>query len=148
MTVPPNNTRRALAALTTLAVTLSLSLHPASADSITLTNGTTMEGKLISQTDESVRFEIGKSVKQVRTFKRSEIANLVVIPKDEIALNGIKELLPTPDLLDAIAYRRLIDGAPKNFLAAFPNSTHRPEVEKIIATLEAERNKVTAGGQA
>ena len=116
------------------------------ADTITLNNGISMEGTLISQTAGSVRFEVGKSVKQVRTFKRSEIADLVVVPKDEIALAEIKKLLPTPDLLDSTAYRRMIEGAPSRFLAAFPTSTYKTEVEKIIATLEDERAKVIAGG--
>lgn len=128
------------------ALALASTAAQTSADTVTLNSGVVHEGTLISETPDEISFEIGKSVKQIRTFKRSEIKSLTVVPPDEIAITGIRELLPTHNLLDEIAYRRMIDGAPKAFLASFPTSPLKPEVEKIIATLEAELAKVVDGG--
>ncbi|MGI9239810.1 MAG: PTPDL family protein, partial [Verrucomicrobiales bacterium] len=115
------------------------------ADTVTLNNGIVHEGTLISETPEEIRFEVGKSVKQIRTFKRGDIKELVVIPPDQVAITGIRELVPSADLLEEGAYRRMIEGAPKVFLTSFPSSPLVPEVKKIIATLEEERQKVIDG---
>ena len=126
--------------------TLVIALGASLADTVILKSGVKLEGKLISQNAETIRFEVGKSVKQVRVIKRSDIASLDVIPADKIAFESIKALLPTPDLMEVQEYRRLIDGAPKNFLKAFPDSEYSAEVDKIVAALEEERAKVIAGG--
>ncbi|MFT4549648.1 MAG: hypothetical protein ACI8XO_002739 [Verrucomicrobiales bacterium] len=125
---------------------LAFTFHwQASADTIVLNNGISHEGRLISETPESIRFEVGKSVKQVRTFKRAEIKSLTIIPQDELALPTIRAFVPSADLLDAGDYSKMINGSPKNFLRAFPDSKYRAEVEEIIATLKGDEKKVIAG---
>jgi len=127
------------------ALSVAFAAVRADADTVTLTNGIVHEGTLISETPEEIRFEVGKSVKQIRTFKRTEIEELVVIPPDQLAIGSIRELLPTANLLEEGDYRRMIEGAPKAFLASFPNSPLAPEVKKIVATLEEERQRVIDG---
>ena len=130
---------------TLCAVLITLSSAQLSADTLKLKSGATHEGTLVSQNADEVKFEIGKNVKRLRTFKRADIESLTVVPPDEVALPPVLALLPTEDGLDAIDYNRLIRGSPEHFLNSFPKSKHIDEVKKVITTLKSELAKVESG---
>jgi len=140
----PNRNRLANSAII-FTCTLAVSLCAVFADTVTLKDGKKFEGKLISESATEVKIEVGTSVKEVRTFKRSDVASVEAVTPDQIAFKSIEELLPTPDLLDQNAYRHLINGLPKRFITSYPNSPLKGKVEKVIATLEAEKKKAAAG---
>ena len=83
--------------VTLCAALIILSSGQVSADTLKLKSGITHEGTLVSQNADEVKFEIGKSVKRLRTFKRADIESLTVVPPDEIALAPVLAILPTDD---------------------------------------------------
>ncbi|MES2476557.1 MAG: PTPDL family protein [Verrucomicrobiota bacterium] len=131
-----------LLALSSLALIL-----PAMADTFTLKDGTTLEGVILKETPESYLLEVQvtKSIKDERELLKADVAKVSRERADLKAFEGIAKLVPTPDLLTDEAYGERITAVDK-FLKDFPNSSKKPEAEKMLATLKQESAQVASGG--
>lgn len=119
-------------------------------DTLKLKNGTPpLEGRVVSETPDSVTFEFRPSPKILdsKTFKREEIAELIILTPDEAAFQLVKKLLPTADLMSPTDYSKTIDEKIKPFLTKFPTSKRLEEVKAILKTYEDELAKINDGGQ-
>ena len=127
-------------------ILLLLSVATLSADTIKLKDGSVLEGKVIKETQESIDFEynITKSIKDIKTIKRSDIQVIDKEEADEVALEEIKLLLPTASLLNAEDYDKIIAGKPAAFMREFKDSKLKSSVQDVIDQLLAEKEKVEA----
>ena len=123
-----------------------LSIGSLAADTLKLKDGTILEGKIIKETTESIQFEysISKSIKDIKTINRSDIQVIDKEEADELALDEIKQLLPTASLLTADDYDEILAGKPAAFMADFKSSKLKSSVQDIIDQLLAEKTKVEA----
>ncbi|MBL9153585.1 MAG: hypothetical protein JNK37_13910 [Verrucomicrobiales bacterium] len=135
------------AALVALAVVILPSL-PARADTVKMKDGKVHEGKITVEANDFIKLEVQVSatIKNTMTIPRADIAEIVKAAPDDVALNDLRKQLPAPSLMTAEAYRTMIEKGPKAFLTQFPASRHKPEVEKMLADLSAELDKVERGG--
>ncbi|MFP6872172.1 MAG: PTPDL family protein [Verrucomicrobiales bacterium] len=127
---------------------LVLSIATLSADTLKLKNGTVLEGKIVQETPESIQFEynISKSIKDIKTISRADIKIIDKEDADEIALNEIKKILPTANLLTADDYDKILAGKPADFMANFKTSKLKALVQDVIDQLLEEKAKVEANG--
>ncbi len=125
---------------------LILSIVSLAADTLKLKDGTILEGKIVKETPESIQFEynITKSIKDIKTIKRSDIKVIDKEEADEIALNEIKKILPTASLLTVEDYDKILEGKPAEFMANFKTSNLKSSVQDVIDQLLAEKAKVEA----
>ena len=128
--------------LITAALTSSIT-----ADTILLKSGKKYEGKVISQDDKSYLVEVyvTKSIKDERRIPKDLVREIIPQAKDAKDFEIVKNLVPTPDRLDANAYAPRIKTA-QEFLTKFPKSKHSKLVKTIIQTLEKEHHAISKGG--
>ncbi|MCB1063026.1 MAG: hypothetical protein KDN20_08915 [Verrucomicrobiae bacterium] len=127
-----------------MAVTLFFSAAFVRADTVKLKSGESLEGKIVYEGADYIKLEVAVSatIKDTKILPLGDIAEIIKAAPDDVALSELRKSVPAPSLMSAPAYRSLIDGGPKKFLTQFPESKHRPEVEKMLADLEAELDKV------
>ncbi len=120
---------------------------PASADTFVLTDGTKLEGRILSDEGDTYLLEVQvtPTIKDERRVPKAEVERIVAERLDEKAFEEISDLTPTPDLLTSEEYERRIRLA-KQFLDAHPRSSRAKEVQKMVETLEKEAAAVEAGG--
>lgn len=126
---------------------LLLVFSPALADSVKLKTGETLEGRITYEGSDFIKLEVAVSatIKDTKVIPRTEIAEIVKEAPDVVALGDLRKKLPAPSLMTAQGYRNLIEAGPKRFLTEFPNSSHKAEVEKVLADLSDELDKVERG---
>ncbi|MCB1231779.1 MAG: hypothetical protein KDN19_16040 [Verrucomicrobiae bacterium] len=119
----------------------------ARADTVKLKSGQTLEGKITAEGSDFIKLEIPVSatIKDTKIIPRGDIAQIIKAAPDDVALSELRKKLPAPSLMSAEAYRSLIDSGPKKFLEQYPSSTHKAEVEKMLADLQSELDKVERG---
>ncbi|MCB1085826.1 MAG: hypothetical protein KDM63_02175 [Verrucomicrobiae bacterium] len=117
------------------------------ADTVKTKDGKTLEGKITYEGTDFIKFEVAVSatIKDTKTIPRTEIVEIIKAAPDDVALDALRKQLPAPSLMSAEAYRTMIEKGPKAFLTQFPSSAHKPEVEKILADLTDELDKVERG---
>ncbi len=125
---------------------LSLAL-PSHADLFTLKDGTTVEGKVISEAGDSYKLEVQvtKSIKDERTIPKADVVKRAGEQPDLKAFEAIAKFAPTPDLLSVDEYLTKI-AAVEKFLKAHAISSKAKEAAAILATLKTESAQVAAGG--
>jgi hypothetical protein len=123
------------------------SLH---ADIVTLKDGKKLDGNILSETPTSIemRYHLTPKIWDTKIIQRSEIAENGIIKQkpEEVELLELKKFDPTPDLLSAEKYEQLIQDRLRPFLNRYPGTKEAAEVEKIIAKVQEEKEKVVAGG--
>ena len=92
----------------TLALMASL-LSLANGDTLKLKDGTVLDGTATKVTPEEVTFKWRPkpSISDEKVFKRSEIAELIVLTPDEAAAIPLRKLVPTPDNMSATEYGKV-----------------------------------------
>ena len=125
----------------------AIALTGASADTIYLLNGASVNGKIIAETDSEVIVEIqvSASIKDERRIKREDIKRIDIVQEDETRCVAIEALLPIPNSLSPEDYLQIIKGKPTAFLTQYPDSQYRSRVKKVVETLREEKAKVDAG---
>lgn len=120
----------------------------AQADTVKLKDGKSIEGRITFEGTDFIKVEVpvSASIKETRTIVRSDIAEIIKQAPDDVALDALRKQLPAPSMMTADAYRAMIERGPKAFLTQFPSSRHKTEVEKILADLSGELDKVERGG--
>lgn len=121
--------------------------HPASADTIKLKSGETLEGRITFEAADSIKLEVqlSASIKETKTILKTDILEMTRTSPEELAFGEVKKKLPTPSLLKPSDYQSLIEAGPTAFLRTYPASKHKSEVEKILKELEDEKDKVERG---
>lgn len=119
------------------------------ADVIILHSGEKYEGKVLSETDTTVviEYNLTPKIKDKRELKKSDIKSMTrLTPAEmEIAELQLRTLVPTPDLMSAADYERIIQDKLRTFAAKHPGTPEAKDVEDMIKTLTEEKAKVMAG---
>lgn len=120
---------------------------PAVADTFKLKNGTEIDGKIVSETDDSYLLEVvfNRSIRDERKILKSEVSEVIRELPDMKAFKSISSLVPTPDLLSDKDYGARILGVQK-FLKDFPTSAKSADAKVLLATLKQESTQVASGG--
>jgi len=120
---------------------------PAMADTFVLKDGTTLEGKVLSEdaTNYHVEVKVSKSIKDERTIAKADVTKIEKEQPDLIAFESIAKLVPAPDLLTVEEYGVRIRAVEK-FLADNRGSSKSKDARAMLATLKTEANEVLAGG--
>ena len=115
------------------AIFLSLFLLPCSADKITLKDGTSFEGVVISEAGDQYVIEIAftKTIKDERKVAKTDVVKIDRDLPDMRAFEALAKLVPTPDLLTADDYSPKITAVEK-FLKTFPHSTKVAAANAIL----------------
>ncbi len=130
-----------------LIVSTLCGLFPAGADVITLSNGEVINGRVLRETDEEMVIEIDvtETIRDEKTFPKSEIKSIEKISADIKAFDKIKGLVPAPELLTAEDYDLRITAIEK-FIEAHPKSGKIAKAKQMLDVLNEERAVVRKGG--
>ena len=131
---------------------LSLLLLPAlcltaMADTVTLKDGTTIDGTITQQDDTQVTitYKVSASITDTRILKTDEIAKIEKTPEDGLAFEQFKNLKPDPwAMLPPENYATTIAGL-QAFLDKYPQSSHKAEAQAILKTFQDEQKRQQAG---
>jgi hypothetical protein len=130
-------------------VALGLLIFPlaASADTFKLKDGSSLEGRIISDEGDSYLLEVlvTKSIKDERKVAKADVVKIEHEQPDLKAFESIVKLVPTPDLLTVDDYGMRI-AAVQKFLKDHGNSRKINEAKAILETLKTESSTVSAGG--
>ncbi len=129
------------------ALVLSLLALPASADTFTLKDGSTLEGVIVKEEGDSyvLEVQVTKSIKDERTIAKSEVVKIGRELPDLKAFEVIAKLSPAPDLMTEDDYVASI-AAVQKFLKEHRASAKTKDAKAILETLKSEANEVSNGG--
>lgn len=118
------------------------------ADIVTLKDGKSLEGNILSETPTAVRmrYKLTPKIWDEKDIPRTDIAEIVKQKPEEVEVIELRKLLPTTDLMTAEKYEQLIQDRLRPFVNRYPGTKEAAEVEKMIATAQEEKEKVVAGG--
>lgn len=139
-----------------LLVVFALVVVCARADTVTLKDGTVLEGDITAESDSSVSIYLefaGGTITETRRINKSDIAKIVRLTPEQRAAWEAKrdyERIEKYRLSPSVSYPldyydRVVRDAFHKFLANHPNSAYTSNVTARIAQWEAERNLVAAG---
>lgn len=131
-------------------VSLLIAALPAAADTITLKDGTVLEGKVLRTEGDVfvVEYNVTKSgsIKDIKRVPRLQVDKIIEVRQDEIDFAKLAKLVPTPDLLTADDYTDRVQKV-KAFLAKYPTGTKVKEANALLKKLSDEAAIVEAGGR-
>lgn len=129
-----------------LICTLALAT-PAIADTFTLKDGSTFEGRVLKEdaTTYHVEVKVSKSIKDERNIAKADVTKIEKEQADLVAFAELSKTLPTPDLLTVEEYALRIRAVEK-FLADNHGSSKTKEARAMVATLKSESDAVKDGG--
>jgi hypothetical protein len=139
-----------------LLVVFALVAVCARADTVTLKDGTVLEGDITAENDSSVSIYLefaGGTITEKRKINKSDIARIVRLTPEQRAAWEAKrdyERIEKYQLNPSISYQldyydRVVRNVFHKFLADHPNSAYTSNVTARIAQWEAERDLVAAG---
>jgi hypothetical protein len=125
----------------------ALSVLPLPADEIKMKAGQTYTGRITYEAADIVKIElnVSGSIKETKVLGRADIASITKDAPDDVEFNSLQKLLPTPSLLPAENYRKMLETGPDTFLRNFPDSKHAAKVKEIRETLAKELDQVERG---
>ncbi|MGB8170029.1 MAG: PTPDL family protein [Chthoniobacteraceae bacterium] len=128
------------------AVLASMVLAPLFADTITLTTGQKLEGKIVSETatDITVAVKISAAVTDEQTIPKSTIAKMEKEQPDEIAWQALKNLKPGVNSLPLAQYDAVLRPL-QGFVNEYPQSAHAAEANALLAIFAGEKKRVEDG---
>jgi len=114
---------------------------------IELTDGTKVEGRILSVTADGVLMDVQTSpaIREERNFPRADVAKIQRAGKDDIAFAEVAGITVPATADDPGVYDVLLEQKVRPFMKNYAYSKHMPEARKLAATLEAERARVSAG---
>jgi hypothetical protein len=120
------------------------------ADVVTLKDGRKLEGNILSESADAIRmrYKLTPKIWDEKDIQRSEIAEGGILKQkpEEVELIELKKLVPTQDLLTAEKYEQIIQDRLRPFVNRYPGTKEAAEVEKLVAAMQEEKEKVVAGG--
>lgn len=124
-----------------------MALGPAlQADTVTLTNGDTIEGTITyeSETEIVISVNISDSIKDDRSIPRSEIESISKITEDSKEFATIRNYKPGSESHSLDGYDTLTSTL-ERFIGKYPESTHIAEVKANLSALRQEKARVGRG---
>lgn len=120
---------------------------PVFADTIHLTNGQKLEGKVLEEGADFYQLEVQvtKSIKDLRRVAKSEVSRIEKVKDDVKEFQTIAALIPTPDLLDRDAYAQRMTKVDE-FIRKYPKSPHITKAKKVLDELRKEEQIIATGG--
>ncbi|GAA5115928.1 hypothetical protein JIN84_19790 [Luteolibacter yonseiensis] len=120
---------------------------PCFAETFTLKDGSTFEGKILSEEGDTyvVDAQVTKSIRDEKRVLKSDVVKISREQPDLKAFEALGKLAPTPDLMTAEEYQVKISSLEK-FLKTYPVGTKTTEVKSALETLKAEFVQISAGG--
>lgn len=121
--------------------------YTASADTIVLTDGEKLEGRVVREDGDNYVVEVfvSDTIKDEKIIPKSDVSFIDKEGPDETAFGKIGEFLPTPELLGAENYKAKIEKVEK-FLEEFPKSAKATKVREMLDVLNDEFDVVIEGG--
>jgi hypothetical protein len=131
----------------TLSFCCLMFLASASADTVLLNNGQSIEGKIVYEDETSYMLEIqvSKGIKDEKKILKSEIKSITKQERDIEEFAKLKVLVPVPDLLGVADYEIRIKKL-NDFIKEFPRSTKFKEAREMQEALRVDMELVRAGG--
>lgn len=122
-------------------------LASASADTVLLNNGQSVEGKIVYEDDTYYMLEVqvSKGIKDEKKILKSDIKSITKQEPDIEEFAKLKVLVPVPDLLGVADYEIRIKKL-NDFIKEFPSSTKFKEAREMQEALRVEMEAVRAGG--
>ncbi len=154
--VPSSNRFYALKWMLAVGAAVMLPLCRSAADTITLKDGTVVEGTIVKQESGQVFIRVaiaGGTIFQTRAFNLSDVASIKVLSDEERRQQKMQrdfEQLQQLRLHPTQSYRlEDYDLTIKNrfmaFLSEFPDSPHKETIRNQMQAWQAERERVAAG---
>jgi hypothetical protein len=132
-----------------LAVACAFSFQLAHADIITMKSGERYQGPVLSEDDSTltIEYNLTPKIKDKKLLNKSDIKEHIRQSPAMIAMEEreLAKIVPTQDLLSAAEYESIIQDKLRTFMAQFPGTPEAAEVEKMIATLGEEKERVLNG---
>lgn len=120
------------------------------ADIVTLKDGKKLEGTILEQKPEGVlmKYKVTAKIMDEKFIPMAEIAPGGILKEkpEEVEIKELRKLVPTPDLLTAEKYEQIIQDRLRPFTNRYPGTPQADEIKKMIDELQAEKEKVVAGG--
>lgn len=116
------------------------------ADTVTLSSGERIEGKVARETatEMTIEIQVSPGITDERVVKKSDIAKIDRIAPDEAAYRGVMHLLPGKNSLQPAQYDGVLK-ALQGFTTQHPESLHTANVKRTIMAFEADKKRVDAG---
>ncbi|MEY3896417.1 MAG: hypothetical protein RLZZ214_1937 [Verrucomicrobiota bacterium] len=117
-----------------------------SADTFKLKDGSTVEGRVVSDAGDTYVLEvfITKSIKDERKIPKADVVRITREEPDMKAFEGVAKLLPSADMLTTEDYAQNI-AAVQKFLKDYPTSAKSKSAKALLETLKSESAQVAAG---
>ncbi len=118
------------------------------ADIVVMKDGKKYESAtILSETADSVTFKymLTPRIPDTRTEPKANVAQIIKQRPEELAVVPLRKLVPSEDLLSADQYEGIIQDKLRPFVSQYPGTAEAKEVEGMIATLQAEKEKVVSG---
>ena len=120
------------------------------ADIVTLKDGKKLEGTILEQKPEGVlmKYKVTAKIMDEKFIPMADIAPGGILKEkpEEVEIKELRKLLPTADLMTAEKYEQLIQDRLRPFTNRYPGTPQADEIKKVIDDLQAEKEKVVAGG--
>jgi hypothetical protein len=118
-----------------------------SADTFVLKNGERLDAKILKENPDSylLSVRVTKSIRDEKTIAKADVAEIIPEKTDEVAFEGLKGLVPAPDLTGANEYTRRIELLSK-FIKENAKSPLVAQAETMLGTLKAELKAISDGG--
>lgn len=116
------------------------------ADTITLTTGEKVDGKIVGETatELTVEVKVSAAVTDERTIPKSTVAKIDKEQPDEIAWLALKNLKSGVNSLPAAQYDAVLRPL-QGFLNEYPKSAHATEASAVLAIFDGEKKRVEDG---
>ena len=116
------------------------------ADWIELTDGTRIEGPILSVTDQyvSIEVQVTPSIRDAKRYPRSEVAKIQRASEDDVAFADVAAL-QIPATADRVETYDAMLKIVSLFMQRYAYSKHMPDARALSAQLENERGKISAG---
>lgn len=117
------------------------------ADTITLKDGSKIEGKILRDVGEEYVMEVNVSetIRDERRVKKSEVARVDKETEEMKAFAVIEKMVPTDDHLAEDEYERRIE-AVEGFVRMYPEGSRAVKAKEMLDILNAEHGVISTGG--
>lgn len=129
-----------------MAVLLGFTPLASANDRIIMKDGQELSGRIVEESDTEIRLEVRTgTIRELKILDKADVEQVLRPRPDAVAIENVRELIPTPSLLPEEAYRDRIRTGPQKFLLDFPDSQYRAEAEEILDALTKELVRVRRG---
>lgn len=120
---------------------------PVAADTYLLKNGSRLDGRLLSETEDAYVLEVvvAAGIKDEKVVPKGDVVSVEKARQDFMAFEKLKSLLPTPDGLSVDGYEERIREV-SAFTTAYPVSPRVEDALKMLVKLRSELKVVSNGG--